>query len=160
MSKVLSIVKKVTSPTAKRNPNQPYYVMDVLVGPLHDARAAKYAIFLTDNAEINAAIVAEFDGRIAAKNFDYPLTLDYVTVGDTDANPNTKPLPMYRTKDANGAPTGAVHTTMKVLMEYRNGIMVGSPRAQATRIIETMCHRVEVSEVAPEMHAADPLTAQ
>ena len=160
MSKVIGIVKKTTSATAKRNANQPYWVLDVLVGPLHRARAAKYAVFLTGNATIDAEITAHMDGQIASKNFEQTLQLDYVTVGDTDANPNSKPLPMYRTKDTNGAPTGAVHTSMQVLMEFENGKMVGSPRNQALRIIETMCEKVEVSEVAPEMHAADPLTAQ
>lgn len=156
MSKVISITKKTTSATAKRNANQPYWVLDVLVGPLHRARAAKYAVFLTGNATIDAEITAHMDNQIATKNFDQSLTLDYVTVGDTDVNPNTKPLPAYRTKDSNGVPTGAVHTSMQVLMEFENGKMVGSPRNQALRIIETMCEKVEFSEESPIIEGGQP----
>lgn len=157
MSKVIGIKKLVTSPTSKRNANQPYWLLDVLVGPLHRARAAKYLVFLTDNAAVNAAITEHMDAQITSGVFDQSLQLDYVTVGDTDSNPDTKPLPAFFTKDQNGVVGNTLHTSMQVLMEFENGKIVGSPRAKAMRIIDTMCELAKVSHDSPEMVGPDPV---
>ena len=157
MSKVIGIKKLVTSPTAKRNANQPYWLLDVLVGPLHRARAAKYLVFLTGNAAVDTAITEHMDAQVASGVFDQTLQLDYVTVGDTDSNPNTTPLPAVYTKDENGVVGKTIHTSMQVLMEFEGGKMIGSPRAKAIGIIDTMCELAKISHNSPEMVGPDPI---
>lgn len=153
-SKIIAVTKAVV-PAGKRNAGQPYYVLDCFVGTMLRPGQAKACIFQTGNKVIDAEIAAYWDGIIASKEYP-PIDLRYVVVGDRESNPNAIPLPPYRVKNSDGTVGNTVHTTMRVLMQFEDGRMEGSPRNQALRIIETMCEPVIMSEMAPASDGNEP----
>ena len=151
-SKIIS-VEKSTVPAGKRNAGQVFYRINCFVGSMLNPRQAQRFVFLTGNAVIDKEVTDYWDGVIASKAFP-AIDLRYVTVGDRESNPNAIPLPQYRTKNDDGTVGNSVHTTMQVLMQYEDGKMIGSPRSQAMRIIESLCELVTVSGEAPVMDEA------
>ena len=153
-SQILS-VEKQTIPAGKEGAGQPYYIQHCLVGSMQNPHSAKRCIFMTGNAAIDKKIVEYWDEVIKTGNFP-PIDLRYVSVGDSDVNPNSKPLPPYRTKKRDGSISREVYTAMRVLVQYEDGVMIDSPRNTAIRIINTLCEPVVMSESSPEMAEGTP----
>ena len=155
-SKILAITKK-TIPAGKTNAGQVYYELDCFVGSMTNPRAAKRCVFMTGNAAIDKMVCEHYDA-IIANDVMPTIDLRYVVVGDRENNPQAVPLPPFRVKSRNGEVMPAIHTSMQVLMEFENGLMLGSARNQALRMIESLCVPVQFSEVSPVVDDHDPLS--
>ena len=148
-SKIIA-VRKETVPANKQHAGETFYKIECFVGSMLNPRAATTCVFLTGKPAIDKTITDYWDEAIKTGVFQ-DIDLRYVVVGDREVNPNAIPLPPYRVKRPDGTVLPTVHTSMQVLMQFENGLPVGSPRNTAIRIIETMCEPVIMSDAAPEM---------